>query len=135
MKYSRSLVEWFCVVLFLMGFASLTISQDQARKPDYNWLNGKWEGAPPGGGTMQMELKVDKGNQVKGSGHIVQPGSKRQTTRQIEGTVNGDKVDLEFFGANGTVKYLLTFVDGALQGTGNGPNQPAPVETTFKKLN
>ena len=114
---------------------AIVFAQEQAPKADYNWLNGKWEGAPPGGGTMQMELKMDKGNQVKGSGHIVQPGSKRQTTRQIEGTVNGNKVDLEFFGANGTVKYVLTFGDGALHGTGNGPNQPGPVETTFKKIN
>jgi hypothetical protein len=37
---------------------------------------------------MQMELKVDKGNQVKGSGHIVQRGSKGQNSRQIEGTLD-----------------------------------------------
>jgi hypothetical protein len=126
--------------IFSVGFAvalfwSTTIVAQEQPKADYNWLNGTWEGAPPGGGTMQMELKVDKGNEVKGSGHIVQRGSKRQNSRQIEGTVNGNKVDLDFFGANGTVKYVLTFADGALKGTGSGPNQPGPVETTFKKIN
>jgi hypothetical protein len=119
-------LSWSTVIVF---------AQVQATKADYNWLNGKWEGAPPGGGTMQMDLNVDKGNQVKGSGHIVQPGSKRQTTRQIEGTVNGDKVELEFFAANNVIKYVLTFVDGTLQGTGNSPNQKGPVETIFKKVN
>jgi hypothetical protein len=122
-------------VLALFWSSATVLAQEQASKGDYSWLNGTWEGAPPGGGTMQMELKVDKGNQVKGSGHIVQRGSKRQNSRQIEGTVNGNKVDLDFFGANGTVKYLLTFVDGELRGTGSGPNQPGPVETTFKRVN
>jgi hypothetical protein len=122
----------FAVALFWS--AAIILAQEQTPK-DYSWLNGTWEGAPPGGGTMQMDLKVDKGNEVKGSGHIVQRGNKRQNSRQIEGTVNGDKVELDFFGANGTVKYVLTFVDGALKGTGSGPNQPGPVETTFKKVN
>ena len=79
---------------------------------------------------MQMELKVDNGNQVKGSGHIVQRGSKWQNSRQIEGTVSGNKVELDYSGTNGNVKYLLTFVEGDLRGTGSGPKQ-----TTFKKVN
>jgi hypothetical protein len=118
----------------LFWSSAIVLAQEQAPK-DYNWLNGMWEGAAPGGGTMQMELKVDNGNQVKGSGHIVQRGSRQQATRQIEGTVNGNKVEFEFFGANRPVKYVLTFVDGELRGTGENPNQKGPVETTFKKIN
>ena len=130
--------------MFYIGLAvalfwsiAIALAQEQTPKADYSWLNGKWEGAPPLGGTMQMELTVDKGNHVKGSGHIVQRGSRLnpQATRQIEGTVNGNKVEFEFFGANGTVKYVLTFVDGELRGTGENPNQKGPVETTFKKVN
>jgi hypothetical protein len=54
---------------------------------------------------MQMELQVANGNHVKGSGNIVQSGSKRRTTRQIEATVNGNRVEFEYFGVNGTAKY------------------------------
>jgi len=91
----------------IFGTTAILFAQEQATKADYNWLNGKWEGTPPLGGNMQKELRVDKGNQFKGSGHIVHGGSRHQATRQIEGTVNGDKVELEFFGHYGTVKYVF----------------------------
>jgi hypothetical protein len=114
--------------------ASVAISRAQGPNPDYSWLNGTWEGTPPLGGQMRMELQVVSGNQVKGSGFIVQTKG-RTNTRPIEGTVDGDKVELSYFGVNDvTIKYVLTFVDGALKGTGTHPNQPAPVETIFKKL-
>lgn len=113
---------------------SVAIAQGQTPSPDYSWLNGKWEGNPPLGGQVQMELQVVKGNLVKGSGRIVQSGARRQNTRQIEGTIDGNKVELSYFGERVTVKYDLTFVDGALIGTGTNPDQPAPVKTTFKKI-
>jgi hypothetical protein len=81
---------------------------------------------------MRMELQVVNGNQVKGSGFIVQP--RNRNTRPIEGTVDGEKVELSYFGVKETIKYVLNFVDGTLTGTGSNPNQPAPVETTFRKL-
>jgi len=68
----RILSVGFAAALFCS--TAIVLAQEQAPKADYNWLNGKWEGTPPLGGTMQMELQVDKGNQVKGSGHVVQPG-------------------------------------------------------------
>jgi hypothetical protein len=114
----RILSVGFAVALFWC--TAIVLAQEQASK-DYNWLNGTWEGAPPGGGTMQMELKVDKGNQVKGSGHIVQRGNKRQNSRQIEGTVNGNKVELDYSGADGNVKNVCR-----RRAPGNGKwSQPA----------
>ena len=59
---------------------------------------------------MRMELQVVNGNQVKGSGFIDQPGGKRNT-RQIEGTVDGDKVEFSYFAVRETINYVLTFVD------------------------
>ena len=82
---------------------------------------------------MRMELQVVSGNQVKGSGFIVQVKGRRNT-RPIEGTVDGDKVELSYFGVRETIKYVLTFVDGTLTGTGTNPSQPAPAETIFRKL-
>lgn len=134
MEYrSRLSVGLLCSLFIVTAVASVALSQDQAPKTDYTWLNGKWEGMPPAGGQLQIELQVTNGNQVKGSGRIVRGGGKNPASRSIEGTVNGDKVELTWFG-NETVKYLLTYVDGALTGTGTRPGETA-VETTFKKLN
>ena len=79
-KMSKRIL-FFVFAAAIFWSTAIVFAQEQAPKADYNWLNGKWEGGPPGGGTMQMEVKVDKGNQVKGSGHILQSGSKRQNTR------------------------------------------------------
>ena len=82
-----------------------------------------------------MDIQVVNGNQVKGSGYIVQPGTRTRNTRPIEGVVNGNKVELSYFGVRETINYIFTFVDGTLTGTGTNPNLPAPVATTFRKIN
>jgi hypothetical protein len=130
--WSRTFAGILSSVFFVIALASVAISQDQAPKADYTWLNGEWEGMPPSGGQLRMALQVTNGNQVKGSGRIVQGGNRNPPSREIEGTVNGDKVELTWFG-NETVKYLFTYVDGALTGTGTLSGE-TPVETTFKKL-
>ena len=129
----RSKIGGFCLVFVMSFFQSVALSQGQAPHPDYSWLNGTWEGKPPGGGLMRMEVQVVSGNQVKGSGFLDQVGGKKNT-RAIEGLVDGNKVELSYFGVRETIKYSLTFVDGTLTGTGTNPGQPAPVETTFRKL-
>lgn len=81
-----------------------------------------------------MDMRVTNGNQVKGTGFIVQTGIRSKNTRQVEGIVDRDKVELTYFGVNETIKYDLKFVDDKLVGTGTNPGLPKPVETIFVKL-
>ncbi len=81
-----------------------------------------------------MELRVVNGNKVEGSGHVVQHGKKRETDRPVEGIVNGNKVELTSQGGAEITKYVLTFADGNLTGTGSRGGDSTPVETTFRKL-
>jgi hypothetical protein len=129
----QSAIGGFALVFITSLVSSVAIAPGQGLNQNYGWLNGTWEGRPPLGGTMRMELQVVNGNQVKGSGFIDQPGRKR-VNRPVEGTVDGDKVEISFFGGRDTAKFVLTFVDGALTGTGINSGQAAPVETTFRKL-
>lgn len=81
-----------------------------------------------------VELQVVNGNKVERSGHLVQRGKKREIDRPVEGTVNGKKVELTSQEGREIIKYVLTFADGNLIGTGNRGNDSTPVETTFRKL-
>ncbi|HEY1373320.1 MAG TPA: hypothetical protein VGH50_12685 [Candidatus Binatia bacterium] len=125
--------RWLFTLTATIFFVTIVLAQEKGTS-DYGWLNGKWEGTPPQGGKVQMDMRVTNGNQVKGTGFIVQTGIRSKNTRQVEGIVDRDKVELTYFGVNETIKYDLKFVDDKLVGTGTNPGLPKPVETIFVKL-
>ena len=88
------------------------------------------------GGRGIINLKVVNGNQVEGYSRMTISGSRRHfnSDPQLFGTVDGNKVELVLWrrGRPAEMRYILTFVDGAL--TGYIMRGADKVETTFKKM-
>jgi hypothetical protein len=135
MKVSRQ--SFVCALLnifLLVGAASFAAGQDKPGNPASDWLNGKWEGRPPAGGELQMTLRVENGNQVRGLGINPSGGRRSAGEPYITGSVIGKKVLLDTTfpmvrGGETKVHYDCTFTEGNLHcRTRSG------YETTFKKL-
>lgn len=126
----------FAITLIALMFyfisPTLVSAEDKPGNPKYGWVNGKWEGRPPAGGELQMTLRVEKDNQVRGTG-LIPGGGKKGARPDVTGTVNGDRVRLETFfpGAfpQRSVIYNCKFAEGALRCKTRGG-----YETTFKKI-
>lgn len=87
-------------------------------------LEGKWEGAPPKGGILELTLEVD-GKQITGKGRI----RGAQGKPSVSGTVDGGSVEFEtyFHGTHATVKYACSWEElDVLQ-----CKTPAGFETSF----
>ena len=123
------------LVILLVG-SSFAHAQERPSKDDYSWLNGRWAGTLFDGDRGIINLKVVNGNQVEGYSHMIQKGSYRNFNPhpQLFGTVDGNKVELVLWrlGRPTNMRYILTFVDGAL--TGYIMRGADKVETTFKKM-
>jgi len=103
----------------LLALGTLAAAQDQAGKPDYSWLNGKWRGpAPVVGGSTELNLKVVSDNQVEGFEALERNlGRGKQTVRYpITGTVNGEIIDLSILRDRGRVKLQLKHAEETLTG-------------------
>jgi hypothetical protein len=109
----------------------VAVAEDKPGDPAYNWLNGKWSGRPPAGGDLQMTLRVENGNQIRGEGLVPGGGRRSAVHPHITGIVTGDKVtfDTNFPLSQTTVHYNCTHADGVLQ-----CKTKSSYETTFKKL-
>jgi hypothetical protein len=129
MKIRTQSAVWVLVsTLFLVSFAA---AQDKPGDPEYTWLNGKWSGQPPAGGDLQMTLRVENGNQIKGEGLVPGGGRRSAVHPFITGAVIENKVTLDtnFPMRQSNVHYDCTYKDAVLQcRTRTG------YETTFKKL-
>lgn len=113
--------------------AYLIISAAMLSAQDYSWLNGKWYGDALMGGQIELELQVAAGNKVKGKSQLRVPG-RRSPSNEVEGNVDGNKVELTWGPSRNTTKISLTYIDGELVGDGTNENTPQPVKTTYKKL-
>src|SRR5262245_1963511 len=123
------------LVIFLVG-SSFAHAQERPSKADYSWLNGRWAGTLFDGDRGIIDLKVVNGNQVEGHSRIFISGGRRNFSGdpQLFGTVDGNKVELVLWrhGSPAELRYILTFVDGAL--TGYIMRGADKVATTFKKM-
>src|SRR5215813_861669 len=123
------------LVILLVG-SSFAHAQERPSKADYSWLNGRWDGRLFDGDRGIINLKVVNGNQVEGHTHMFISGGRRHFSGdpQLFGTVDGNKVELVLrrSGRPTEMRYILTFVDGAL--TGYIMRGADKVETTFKKM-
>jgi hypothetical protein len=86
-------------------------------------------GPAPGGGTMEMTLKVVNDNQITGSGQIRGAGKGKGYRPDIAGMVEGEKVtlDLQNPRSGNNVKLELSRFDGILRGSRKGE------EVVYKK--
>jgi hypothetical protein len=115
-------------VPLLMLLASIVYAQD-SQKTDYGWLNGKWSGRPPAGGSLEMTLRVE-GDQIRGTGVIPGPARGRGLP-DVSGRIEGDNITIStyFPKTQTTVTYHCTAAEGDLHcKTKNG------YETVFKKF-
>jgi len=123
------------LVILLVG-SSFAHAQEQPPKADSSWLNGRWEGTIFDGDRGIINLKVVNGNQVEGYERMTLRGGRQPVYNdpQLFGTVDGNKVELVLWrsGRPTEMRYILTFVDGAL--TGYIMRGADKVETTFKKM-
>ena len=131
---TRSMI--IALVILFVG-SSFAHAQEQPAKADYSWLNGRWGGRLFDGGRGIINLKVVNGNQVEGYSRMTLRGTVSHFTTpdpQLFGTVDGNKVELVLWrlGRPTNMRYILTFVDGAL--TGYIMRGADKVETTFKKM-
>jgi hypothetical protein len=133
MKVSRQSVACALLNIFLLvGAASFAAGQDKPGNPASDWLNGKWDGQPPAGQELQMTLRVEKDNQVRGTG-LIPEGGRKAAHPQVTGTVNGDQVTLETFFPSAfprsIVHYDCTLIEGTLK-----CKTKSGYETTFRKV-
>lgn len=118
------------VLSLLCSSAVLMSSVSAAEQPGdstHSWLNGRWTGPAPGGGSLEMDIRVVNQNQIKGTARIA--GGRRGYNPSVSGTVNGDRIQLELYnpGSGNNVKFDLTRVNGELKGARKGE------EVTFTK--
>jgi hypothetical protein len=104
------------------------LSQEKPGNPAYDWLNGKWFGPAPGGGELELKLRVLNGDEITGESRIPRPGSKRDITKNVSGSVDGDKVHLELYRGEKTQRWTFSHKEGILWATRKGE------EMIFKKL-
>jgi len=101
---------------------------EKAGDPEHHWLNGKWSGPAPLGGELQLELQVVNDNKVTGKSRIPMGGSKRSPSGSIQGTVDGDRVNLEISYPKSTQNWRFLRKDQTLAATRKGE------EVVFKKV-
>lgn len=124
---------WMVILVFILGLIAATTNaaQEQPGNPAHQWLNGKWEGPAPGGGMIEIDLRVVNDNQITGSGQVrITVGKGRGYRPYIVGSVVGDKVTLELQNPNSgnNVNLDLVRAEGVLKGTRKGE------EVVYKKL-
>jgi hypothetical protein len=125
---SLSLGEMVIVVALIMLLTTV-ISAQELQKTDYRWLNGKWSGQPPLGGTLEMTLRIE-GNQISGNGLIRAP-KRGQAHPDITGRVEGETITISthFPKGQATTTYRCTAVEGDLH-----CKTTSGYETVFKKF-
>jgi hypothetical protein len=71
--------RWLLITSFILIASRLpAIAQEKPGNPAYDWLNGKWSGQAPGGGELELDLKVVNDNQITGQSRIPRAGVKRE---------------------------------------------------------
>lgn len=109
----------YCAFLFLMsGLAVVGCVTQRPGHPDFLWLNGRWEGPNPTGGTLRVNLDVINENEVQGLARLPVPtGYTVAPSAHIYGTVERDgRVDLWIRWSNLVHWRLSRSADGALEG-------------------
>ena len=89
-----------------------------AGNPEYNWLNGKWFAVRGSSGwTTELDLTVVDGNKVIGTNIQTGPDG-RQWFGDINGKVEGNKVNLEVYllSSGNTHTYSLIRKGNVLDG-------------------
>lgn len=119
------LISSFCLVVIAVLPSA---AQEKPGNPSYDWLNGNWSGTAPLGGELQLDLRVVDDNKVVGHSRIPMGGSKRPAAGNINGTVNGDQVNLEISYPRNTQNWRFRRKDETLTATLKGE------EYVFKKL-
>jgi hypothetical protein len=125
-------IGWIVILVFIVGLIAATTpaAQEQPGNPAYQWLNGKWEGPAPGGGRMELDLRVVNDNQIGGSGQVRGAGKGNGYRPHVVGSVAGDSVTLDLQNPNSGNNVKLDFVrtEGALKGARKGE------EVVYRKL-
>lgn len=94
--------------LFFVAFSLSACTTVQPGNPAHSWLNGKWRGETGIGATVEANLRVENGNQVKGYSTYTRPDGRAYDST-ISGFVREDKVELDvYYPSSGrTRKYRL----------------------------
>jgi hypothetical protein len=77
-----------CLVFVL--HAQFGESQEQS-PPLAQDLSGKWEGSPPLGGRLEIDMKVSPSGEIEGKG-LIRGGGSKAAYPHISGEVKGQKV-------------------------------------------
>jgi hypothetical protein len=122
--------RWILTTFILIVSSLPAMAQDKPGNPAYDWLNGKWSGQAPGGGGLELDLRVVNDNEITGQSRIPRGGGKREPVKSVSGRVEGDKVHLELYGgkAGTTQKWNFSHKEETLVATRKGE------EFIFKKL-
>ena len=117
-----------CLVFVLQ--AQFGASQDQPPPLTAQDLSGKWEGKPPLGGTLEINMTVSPSGKIEGKG-LVRGGGTKATRSYVSGEVKGQKVFIQtdFPVTQDKVRYRCVWKErDTLECT-----TPIGFETTFKK--
>lgn len=81
-----------CLVFVLQ--AQFGASQEQPPPLTGQDLSGKWEGRPPLGGRLEMDMTVSPSGKIEGKG-LVREGGLKATRSYVSGEVEGQKVFIQ----------------------------------------
>lgn len=120
-------------VLTIFGVHGLPVASAEEYNPSE--LTGKWEGTPPLGGQLTIDIEVSPSGQIKGRGRIpvVTPGGMSTIPLNVRGKVEDRKVNIVYWysGNGATVRFVCSWVEkNAL----NCITRNKKHETEFKRL-
>jgi hypothetical protein len=100
--------------LVLAGFLTI-FGLPVALAEEYNpsELAGKWEGTPPLGGKLTIDIEVSPNGEIKGRGRIPEKGSRVFSVPNVEGKVEGRKVNIDYWFPkdSATVRFVCDWVE------------------------
>ncbi len=101
-------------LMFLLAASIAILGCSVAWSEDFNPgdLAGEWEGTPPMGGKLFINIEVSPKGEIKGKGNI-----SEQWFPNVFGQVNGRKINLNYWfplgSSDSTVRFLCDWVEKA----------------------
>jgi hypothetical protein len=126
-------MRYFFMAAFLTIFGLPGLPVASAEEYNPSELAGKWEGTPPLGGKLIIDIEVSPSGEIKGKGRIPTPVGTRAAAPNVEGKVAGRKVDIDYWFLRGgtTVRFVCDWVEKSVL---NCITRNKKHETEFKRL-
>lgn len=127
-------MSYFFIAAFFTIFTLPGLPVASAQEYNAAELAGKWEGTPPLGGKLTIDIEVSPSGDIKGRGRIpiVTPAGMRAAAPNVEGKVTGRKVNIDYWLPQGpTVRFVCDWVEKNVL---NCITRNKKHETEFKRL-